>query len=309
MNRNIALIALGGIAAAGLGWWSASVRQAPPAPIIILQAPPAPATALTPAAAPVPEPAPVVTPAPAPRPAARRVARAVPKAPAPQPAPAPTPAAEPEATPAPEPVKSEPAPGETAAEARPVIPALFPTEKLPPPPPRSVTVPAGTLITVRLAQPLETGRNSMGDAFTATLDQPLVVNGLVIAERGSRQFGKLALADQAGRVKGRAALGLELVSLNTADGQQVNITTEVFRHEAASSAGRDTAKAGVMAGIGAAIGAIAGGGKGAAIGAAAGGAAGAGTVLATRGGQARLPAETRISFRLSQPVTLTEKLD
>jgi hypothetical protein len=305
MNRNIALIALGGFAAAGLGWWSASVRQAPPAPIIILQAPPAPATALTPVAAAVPEPAPVVAPAAA----ARRVARAVPKATAPRPAPAPTPAAEPEVIPAPEPVKLEPAPVETATEARPVIPAVFPTEKLPPPPPRSVTVPAGTLITVRLAQPLETGRNSMGDAFTATLDQPLVINGLVIAERGSRQFGKLALADQSGRVKGRAALGLELVTLNTADGQQVNITTEVFRHEAASSAGRDTAKAGVMAGIGAAIGAIAGGGKGAAIGAAAGGAAGAGTVLATRGQQARLPAETRISFRLSQPVTLTEKLD
>ncbi len=259
MNRNIALIALGGIAAAGLGWWSASVRQAPPAPIIILQAPPAPATALTPA--PAPEPVPVVTPTPAPQPAARRVARAVPKAPAPRPAPAPTPAPEPEVIPAPEPVKPEPAPVETVAEARPVIPAAFPTEKLPPPPPRSVTVPAGTLITVRLAQPLETGRNSMGDAFTATLDQPLVVNGLVIAERGSRQFGKLALADQAGRVKGRAALGLELVTLNTADGQRVNITTEVFRHEAASSAGRDTAKAGVMAGIGAAMAAIAGGGK------------------------------------------------
>ena len=308
MNRNIALIALGGFAAAGLGWWSASVRQAPPAPIIIVQAPPAPATAFTPAPAAVPEPAPVAA-TPAPAPAARRVARTVPKAPASRPAPAPTPAAEPEVIPAPEPVTPEPAQAETVAEARPGIPALFPTEKLPPPPPRSVTLPAGTLITVRLAQSLETGRNSMGDAFTATLDQPLVVNGLVIAERGSRQSGKLALADQSGRVKGRAALGLELVTLNTADGQQVNITTEVFRHEAASSAGRDTAKAGVMAGIGAAIGAIAGGGKGAAIGAAAGGAAGAGTVLATRGEQARLPAETRISFRLSQPVTLTEKLD
>jgi hypothetical protein len=64
-----------------------------------------------------------------------------------------------------------------------------------------------------------------------------------------------------------------------------------------------------MAGIGAAIGAMAGGGRGAAIGAASGGAAGAGTVMATRGQEARLPAETRISFRLTQPITLTEKLD
>jgi hypothetical protein len=64
-----------------------------------------------------------------------------------------------------------------------------------------------------------------------------------------------------------------------------------------------------MAGIGAAIGAIAGGGKGAAIGAGIGGAAGAGTVLATRGEQAELAAETRLSFRLKNPVTVTEKLD
>jgi hypothetical protein len=63
-----------------------------------------------------------------------------------------------------------------------------------------------------------------------------------------------------------------------------------------------------MAGIGAAIGAIAGGGKGAAIGAGVGGAAGAGTVLGTKGEQAELENETRLTFKLKQPVTLTEKL-
>ena len=46
--------------------------------------------------------------------------------------------------------------------------------------------------------------------------------------------------------------------------------------------------------------------KGAAIGAAAGGAAGGGAVAATRGRVAVLPTETRISFRLDQPVTITE---
>lgn len=64
-----------------------------------------------------------------------------------------------------------------------------------------------------------------------------------------------------------------------------------------------------MAAIGAAIGAIAGGGKGAAIGAGVGGAAGAGTVLATRGEDASLPSETRVTFRLKNPVTITERLN
>lgn len=317
MNKNIAFIVLGGMAAAALGWLAASVNREQPAPVIIVQAPQAPAMSMTPAPAPEPVAA-KPAPAPAPRPAARPAARPAPARPAP--------AARP--TPAPEPAPQEPEPArevritgaepaeaartaseQPVAESRPAAPPIFPTQKLPPPPPRSVTIPAGTLITVRLAQAIESGTNSEGDAFTATLDQPLVVDGLVIAERGSRQQGKVSFSERSGRVKGRAAFGLELVALNTADGQRVDLRTEIFRHEAASSAGRDAAKAGVMAGIGAAIGAMAGGGRGAAIGAAAGGAAGAGTVMATRGQEARLPAETRISFRLTQPITLTEKLD
>jgi hypothetical protein len=67
------------------------------------------------------------------------------------------------------------------------------------------------------------------------------------------------------------------------------------------------AKVGAVTAIGAAIGAIAGGGKGAAIGAATGGAAGTGGVLATRGKSTTLPSETRISFRLRNAVTITER--
>lgn len=312
MPKSWAAIGLGVLAAAGLGWFASSLQRETPAPVVIIQAPAAPAVPL-PAVEPAPAPAPVpaaVPVRPAARPSPRTAAKSAPKAaPVPAPAAAPEPEA-PAAPPAPEPRREERAASEEPAPVRP--PAVFPEYKLPPPPapePRSVTIPAGTLITVRLNQPLSSERNSDGDAFSATLDQPLVVNGLVIAERGSRQMGKVSLMEQSGRVKGRAALNLELVALNTADGQNVAIATETFRHEAESTAGRDVAKAGVLTGIGAAIGAMAGGGRGAAIGAAAGGAAGAGTVLATRGRDARLPAETRISFRLKQPVVLTEKLN
>ena len=60
--------------------------------------------------------------------------------------------------------------------------------------------------------------------------------------------------------------------------------------------------------LGTIVGAIAGGGKGAAIGAGVGGGAGAGTVMATRGNAATLPSETRVTFRLKAPVTITENL-
>ena len=64
-----------------------------------------------------------------------------------------------------------------------------------------------------------------------------------------------------------------------------------------------------MTAIGAIIGAMAGGGKGAAIGAGAGGAAGTGGVLSQKNAEVRLPSETRLSFKLSEAVTLTEKLN
>lgn len=174
--------------------------------------------------------------------------------------------------------------------------------------PRTVTVPAGTLIPVRLRDALSTERHSAHDAFFATLDAPLIVEGLVIAERGALVRGRVVEATGSGRVKGRAALTLQLDELSTSDGQKVEIRTDPFRHEAESGVKGDVAKAGVAAGIGAAVGAIAGGGRGAAIGAAIGGAAGAGGAMATRGKPAELPSETRLTFRLSEPVTLTEKL-
>ncbi len=176
-----------------------------------------------------------------------------------------------------------------------------------PPPARTVTLPAGTLISARLSETLESDKMQPGDSFLAVLDSPLVVDGLVIAEKGARVEGRVVEAEQAGRVKGRAALGIQLVRFETSDGQRVAIQTETFRKEAEATKRDDAAKVGLGAGLGAAIGAIAGGGKGAAIGAAAGGAAGTGAVLATRGKAAVIPVETRIDFRLSHSVTITEK--
>src|SRR6266511_178751 len=53
--------------------------------------------------------------------------------------------------------------------------------------------------------------------------------------------------------------------------------------------------------------AIAGGGKGAAIGAGAGGGAGTGLVLATRGDPAVVPSESKLTFRLQGPITVTKR--
>lgn len=219
--------------------------------------------------------------------------------------PPPVPAPPPEIRPAPSPTPpaGQPEPPNPEPQAEPAAAKPVPKRE-----PRTVTIPAGTLITVRLRDTLSSARQSTDDSFVATLDAPLIVEGLVIAERGATVRGRIVEAVEAGRVKGRAALVLQLTELNTSDGQKVEIRTDSFRHEAESGVKGDVAKAGVAAGIGAAIGAIAGGGRGAAIGAVIGGAAGAGGAMATRGKPAELPSETRLTFRLSEPVTLTERL-
>lgn len=178
----------------------------------------------------------------------------------------------------------------------------------PPPEPHKVTIPVGTLLNARLVEGLSTERNHVGDGFSATLDQPLVVDGFVLAERGSRLQGKVVDVKESGRVKGVGQIGIALTSLHTADGQNIPIQTDTFTKAAASSTKQDVERGAAATGIGAVIGAIAGGGKGAAIGAGIGAAAGVGGAVATRGKPATLATETRLQFRIAQPVTVTEKL-
>lgn len=203
-----------------------------------------------------------------------------------------------------EPPQPEPAPAEPAPAVN--VPPDSPAPAAPEPP-AQVTLRSGILLSARTVEGLSSERNQIGDTFTATLDQPLSVDGWVIAERGARLEGKIVQSQRAGRVKGLSNLAIELTQLVTSDGQRIPIQTETFEKRGESSTGQDAAKVGAVAAIGAAIGAIAGGGKGAGIGAAAGGAAGAGDVMLTRGKPAVLPAETHINFRLRNSVTITER--
>jgi len=162
------------------------------------------------------------------------------------------------------------------------------------------------LIPVRLLDGLSTERNVPGDTFIATLDSPLVADGFVIAERGSRVEGQVVSVDKGTRARGGAAITVALDRIRTSDGQNMVIRTDSFEKRSDPNRTRDAEKVAGGAAIGAIIGALAGGGKGAAIGAGAGGGMGAGDVLLTRQ-PATLPSETRITFSLRAAVTLTER--
>lgn len=195
----------------------------------------------------------------------------------------------------------------TPAVEPPAPAAVEPPKPTPPPEPNRVTIAAGTNISIRLIDSLSSDAVQPGQAFHGTIDQALVIDGFVIAERGARVEGRITDSQQAGRVKGVSHLALELTRFTTSDGQRIPIATQTWEKEGEQSRKSDATKVAAGAGIGAALGAIFGGGKGAAVGAASGGAAGGGVVLATRGKPVTLPSETRLTFRLRSPVTITEK--
>ncbi len=171
--------------------------------------------------------------------------------------------------------------------------------------PPELTIPAGTFISVTVDQQLSSDRNKTGDVFTATLAQPIIVNGYVVARRGQTVGGRIAETQKAGRIKGTSRLGFELTEISLADGQQFPIISQLMQYDGGTSKGRDATAIGATTGVGAAIGAAASGGSGAAIGAAAGAAASTIGVLMTRGRATEVYPETPVTFRIMEPLTFS----
>jgi hypothetical protein len=171
-------------------------------------------------------------------------------------------------------------------------------------PPR-LTVQRGAYITVRTNQILSSNANVAGDAFTATLEKPIVVDGLVLAQRGATLGGRVVEAKKAGRIRGVSHLAVELTNVTLVDGQQVPIQTAFISQVGPTSRGRDAAAVATTTGLGAAIGGAAEGGAGAAVGAGAGALASTIGVLVTRGRPTVIYPESLLTFRVQAPVTIS----
>ena len=170
--------------------------------------------------------------------------------------------------------------------------------------PNQITIKPGTFITVRISQGLSSDRNQEGDIFTATLAQPIVVDGVVLANTNQTVMGRVSEAKKAGRVEGTSRLGLQITGITLADGNQANVQSTVVNRNGRSDVGSDVAAVATTTGVGAAIGAAADWGRGAAIGAGAGAAAGLIGVLLTRGHATVVYPETVLTFRLDSAVVV-----
>src|SRR5216683_4115110 len=172
-----------------------------------------------------------------------------------------------------------------------------------PPRPRPIVVPAETVISVVLDERVGSKISTPGQTFTATLREPVEVDGRVAIPKGARATGIVRDAKPAGRFKGGAVLELTLTSIEV-NGTNYDVHTTAPTETSKGKGKRTAAMVGGGAGGGALIGGLAGGGKGAIIGGLIGAAAGTGGAGLTGNRDITLPAETPITFKLVEPLEI-----
>jgi hypothetical protein len=216
---------------------------------------------------------------------------------------APPPAAAPDATPAPAPPPAAmtAAPAQNAAPPPPpaAMTAAPPPAPPPPPPPQKYVVASGTPVVVRIQQTISAKASNVGDTFSGTLAQSVVVHGVKVIRAGAPVTGTVVAAKGQGRFKGSGDLVIAVTRVGT-----YPVTTSSYEATSKGKGKRTAGFVGGGAGGGALIGGLAGGGKGALIGGLLGAGAGTAGAAFTGNKDITVPAESVVTFNLSQPITV-----
>jgi len=175
---------------------------------------------------------------------------------------------------------------------------------------KTLEIPTGTEISVRNDEAVDSGKAAEGQTYAAEVTSDVRdANGGVVIPKGANAQLAIKSMSSGGRIKDASDLVLALRSISV-DGQQYVVNATDIQKEGSQGIGvnkRTGEYVGGGAALGAVIGAIAGGGKGAAIGAASGAGAGAITQVLTKGNSIKIPAETLMTFKLNEPVRVTER--
>lgn len=159
---------------------------------------------------------------------------------------------------------------------------------------RAVTVPAGTVLMVRMMDGISS-QNKPGTRFTTTLDADIVIDGVTAVKAGTKIYGTLNSAKQAGRAVGQSAIDIRLTEITSDKGTEL-IATSNYTDAGSRSGVKTLGAAAVGAGIGAVVDSHGGAGKGAAI--------GAGVSLLKKGETVTVPPGALLEFQLTRPLTL-----
>lgn len=171
---------------------------------------------------------------------------------------------------------------------------------------RQVTLPAGTVLRVRVLRGFGSDISRREDPVSATLARSVNVRGTTVLPAGSHLSGYVAEAQRPGKVKGRGRVAVRFTRITPAgDDEAYAMRTRSWVAVARATKGKDATTIAVPAAGGALIGGLLNGKKGAGIGALLGGGAGTATVLATRGRDVRINRGAMLTIRLTAPLTVT----
>ena len=168
----------------------------------------------------------------------------------------------------------------------------------------AVVVPSGTLLRVRVNEGMDSKNTAPGTVFDGVVINDIIAGNAVAIPRGTSVQGKVVDVHNAGSLKGKGELALQLTHI-TLGGQTYPVVSDAWSQRGADKTGQTVGNAVGLGAFGALIGAVAGGGPGALIGAGVGGVAGVGASAASGRGEAVIPAEAILNFRLAQQVPLT----
>jgi hypothetical protein len=175
------------------------------------------------------------------------------------------------------------------------------------PPPQQtsgpVTIPAGTLLQIRVSEPLDIAKLQDGATFQATAASDVFEGNVLAIPRGAVLQGTVVKVKKPGALGGSGELELQIASVNLA-GRIYPVVSDIWSSKGPNKAGYTAGNTVGGAAIGAIIGGLLGRGPGAAIGAVAGGGAGLAASAGTNGPRLYLPPETLLNFHLSNAVTV-----
>ena len=179
------------------------------------------------------------------------------------------------------------------------------------------TIPAGSTIHCRLTETVPTKLNFQGDAFTATVTEPYVVNNRQIIPVGATITGRIADLVRPGRVRGVGEMRLAPEQITFPDGHTMQFSAVLLTAYGAdgvkvdsveglvkgpSSRMRDIKELGMGMGGGGFVGTLFGGAHGTLIGGIIGGGAALADTLRKRGQDLTLPTGTQLNYQLTRPL-------
>jgi hypothetical protein len=172
------------------------------------------------------------------------------------------------------------------------------------PQPVNVTIPAGTMLTIRIDQRISVKTSRAGNTFTGELVDPVLAgDNSVLLPKGTLVGGVVDVSHRRGHFKGRSLLELRLTSL-TLNGTQYPLMTRDLAESKRGKGRRSAALIGGGTGLGMIVGGVATGGVGLVVGGLVGG--GGGTALAglTGNRDINIPAESIVRFKLADDLVV-----